>query len=264
MPLTQFQARIAQLLAANRSEDSHLAGGAALHAQPGSLRYSQDLDYFHDSEVRVASAFVSDEKLLLENGYQVLKEMSQVGYIRCQLKKGKESTKVEWAHDSAWRFMPVQKDPNLGYVLHPIDLTINKILALAGRDEPRDYLDVHYTITNILSLGAQVWAACGKDPGFSPLSLLEILKRRGKYHAQDFSRLHLTHEVNLQKLKSEWLEALNQAESFIESAVLQKLEFGCLFYSKSKGTFVEPSSVNRGADLVAHSAQVGGVIPRMY
>ncbi len=60
MPLTRFQSQIALLLSKNRSEDSHLAGGAALHFAPNSLRYSMDLDYFHDSEERVATAFQAD------------------------------------------------------------------------------------------------------------------------------------------------------------------------------------------------------------
>ena len=40
MPLTKFQQEIASLLAANRTEDSYLAGGAALHIAPNSQRLS--------------------------------------------------------------------------------------------------------------------------------------------------------------------------------------------------------------------------------
>ena len=43
MPLTPFQAALARLLATNRSVDSYLAGAAALHIQPNSRRYSNDL-----------------------------------------------------------------------------------------------------------------------------------------------------------------------------------------------------------------------------
>jgi len=57
VPLTPFQAGVARLLAANRSPDSYLAGGAALHIEPNTNRYSDDLDYFHDSFERVAEAF---------------------------------------------------------------------------------------------------------------------------------------------------------------------------------------------------------------
>jgi hypothetical protein len=47
--------------------------------------------------------------------------------------------------------------------LHPIDLAVNKVLALAGRDEPRDLLDTLYQHREVLCLGALCWAACGKD-----------------------------------------------------------------------------------------------------
>ena len=46
MPLTPIQKKIACLLSQNRSPESHLAGGAALHFEPNSMRYSKDLDYF--------------------------------------------------------------------------------------------------------------------------------------------------------------------------------------------------------------------------
>ncbi|MCB0360932.1 MAG: hypothetical protein KDD44_14890, partial [Bdellovibrionales bacterium] len=107
MPLTKFQAEIAELLAVNRSEDSHLAGGAALHFEPSSTRFSNDLDYFHDTVERVASAFAADEKCLVENGFSVHSELKQSGYVRATVSRDGESTKIEWAHDSAWRFMPV-------------------------------------------------------------------------------------------------------------------------------------------------------------
>ena len=61
----------------------------------------------------------------------------------------------------------------VGYTLHPIDLAINKLLAVAGRDEPRDFLDIIDLHTRTLPIGALCWAGAGKDPGFTPFSLLE-------------------------------------------------------------------------------------------
>ena len=46
--------------------------------------------------------------------------------------------KIEWVQDSAFRFFPVQEDERFGYRLHDADAAINKVLALAGRDEVRD------------------------------------------------------------------------------------------------------------------------------
>lgn len=259
MPLTPYQTKVAQLLSQNRTEDSYLAGGAALHSQPNSIRYSEDLDYFHDSEVRVATAFAKDQALLKSEGYTCVVEMNQPGYIRCIVKKGNNATKVEWAHDSSWRFMPVQKEKGIGFVLHPIDLAINKVLALVGRDEARDFLDVMHAHETLLPLGALCWSACGKDPGLNPSSLLELLKRRGKYRPEDFIRLNLNMKIDLQDLKKKWLQALQEAEVFMNLAPPEQI--GRLYYSKSKKKFVEPKFNPLDKDIAIHSGQPGGVLP---
>lgn len=261
MPLTVFQKNLAKLLSTTRSQDSYLAGGAALHSRPNSLRYSQDLDYFQDSENRVATAFASDQELLKKNNYLCSIEIHQPGYIRAIVTKKGESTKVEWAFDSAWRFLPVVADVDLGFVLDPVDLAINKLLALAGRDEPRDFLDVIYTHETILPLPCQVWAACGKDPGFNPISLLELLKRRGRYHSEDFERLNLNVKIDLQSYKSKWLVLLSEIEVFIKRAPAK--EVGCLYYSKKQNKFVLPNFENQSDDISPHYGQLYGVFPQI-
>lgn len=177
MPLTDHQAEVARLLSANRSFDSYLAGGAAILIEPNTTRYSRDLDYFHDSDRRVAEAFASDRDLLERSGYALDVDLLQPGYVRAIVRKDGQATRVEWARESSWRFLPTVKDDRVGFLLHPVDLTVNKVLALAGRDEPRDVLDVLHLHGLVLPLGALCWAACGKDPGFTPLSLLELLRR---------------------------------------------------------------------------------------
>jgi hypothetical protein len=258
MPLTKFQLQIARLLSENRSEDSYLAGGAALHFSPKSTRYSNDLDFFHDSVERVASAFLADEKILIEAGFTVQIEMKQPGFIRSLVIKKKDSTKIEWAHDSAWRFMPPVKNKDAGVQLHPIDLAINKLLALVGRDEARDFLDILYINKEILALGPLCWAAVGKDPGFTPYSLLEILKRRGKYRPEDFSRLILKETIDIIQIKSVWLETLSQAETFIKTQ--DPSQIGCLYYSSKEKKFVDPTY---STDTIPHFGSPGGVLPRM-
>lgn len=257
MPLTEFQKKLAQLLAKNRSPESHLAGGAALHFQPNSLRYSNDLDYFHDSIERVASAFAADQEDLMQAGYQVAIEIKQVGYIRAKVFSNEGATKVEWAQDSDWRFLPVIQNDELGYVLHPLDLAINKVLALAGRNEPRDFLDVMFIHNTILHLGALCWAAAGKDPGFTPVSLLDLLKRRGKFQQDDFNRLKLNQPVELTQLKLEWLNALEEAQEFIESRPSR--EMGCLYFSEKNKKFFAPDVKDK--NYLPHFGRPGGVLP---
>jgi len=258
MPLTDYQANLARLLSGNRSFDSYLAGGAAILIEPDSTRFSRDLDYFHDSEARVAESFDADRKLLESSGYILEVELHQPGFVRAIVRQGADATRVEWARDSAWRFLPTVQDERVGFVLHPVDLAVNKVLALAGRDEPRDVLDTLHFHRTLLSLGGLCWAACGKDPGFTPLSLLEQLKRRGLVHEEDLKRLDLAAPVDLHSLKAEWLEALDTVEAFVESRPSE--EIGCLYYSASQRSFVDPRKVS---DAVPHFGRPGGVLPRV-
>jgi hypothetical protein len=255
VPLTGLQAAIAELLAVNRSSDSYLAGGAAMHIEPNSKRTSNDLDYFHDSEERVAQAFVADDRLLRQEGYEVEVLLQQPGFVRALVRKHGDETKVEWAHDSAWRFLPTIRTARCGFQLGPIDLAVNKLLALVGRDEPRDYLDIHDAMAT-LPLGALCWAAAGKDPGFTPAMLLDLLRRRGRYRPEDFARLDLVAPVDLQALKARWLAALEDAERFV--ATRDPAEIGCLYYSPAKRTFVQPEP---GERVVPHYGRPGGVLP---
>jgi hypothetical protein len=255
--LTELQAWLGRLLSVNRSEDSYAAGAAGFLVSPNTQRYSHDLDYFHDSEARVASAYADDRRTLLANDCEVLDEISQPGYIRAIVRREDDATKIEWSHDSSWRFMPVLRSDAFGYQLHPVDLATNKVLALAGRDEARDLLDAIYLHEHELALGALVWAASGKDPGFSPLSLLELLRRRGRVREEDLKRLHLARSIDLQELKRKWMQALEDAEAFVRSRPPE--EAGCLYFDPDSRRFVQPQPLD---DVAVHYGRPGGVLPR--
>lgn len=167
VPLTEIQGAILGLIASSGTTDRYLAGGTALHFSPTSSRYSHDLDIFHDSEQRVAEAFAADREVLQAEGFEVDLVLSQPGFIRALVSRSGGATQIDWAHDSSWRFMPLVGDPVGGYLLHPVDLATNKVLALAGRDEPRDFVDIMYAIDMIMPLGAMVWGAVAKDPGYN-------------------------------------------------------------------------------------------------
>lgn len=262
MPLTDFQRELLAVLAPGRTPDSYLAGGAALHFAPNSTRYSHDLDFFHDATERVAEAYDHDRARLLDAGFELEVALSQPGFVRAIVTRGGNATQIDWAQDSAWRFMPVVQDPLGGYLLHDVDLALNKLLALAGRDEPRDYVDIHFVMERVLPLGPLVWAAAGKDPGFTPLSLLEQLKRRGRPRAEEIARLDLAEPFDLVKAKERWLAALDAAERFVASRPPD--EVGCLYYSAERERFeapkAEPELAAQG--LTPHYGRPGGVLPR--
>lgn len=262
VPLTEFQRAILSLIGPARTPDSYVAGGTALHFTPESTRYSHDLDLFHDAEERVAEAFEADRSTLEEGGFAVNPVLSQPGFIRAVVARDGSATQIDWAHDSSWRFMPVVEDPLGGYLLHPVDIATNKALALAGRDEPRDFVDILYVIDTIMPLGALVWAAVAKDPGYNPRSLLEQLRRRGKLRPEEVARLDLRVPFDHEAARSRWRNALDRAETFVMGRPPD--EIGGLYYDRVDDRFVEPTP-DRPLDeqgLVIHYGRPGGVLPR--
>ena len=93
-------------------------------------RYSADVDLFHDLEDSVARSAEADAATLRAAGYELSRTPT---FHRAVVGADRRALKIEWAHDSAFRFYPVQADEQLGYRLHDADAAVNKVLALAGR-----------------------------------------------------------------------------------------------------------------------------------
>lgn len=258
MPLSDLQRAVLAAIWKNRNESSHLAGASAIHASPSSIRYSGDLDFFHDSEANVAEAFAKDRASLEASGFAVKLLLSQPGFIRGQIEQEDERVIIDWAHDSAWRFMPTISLEGIGHVLHPVDLAVNKVLALAGRDEPRDWVDTLYLDANFIALGAVVWAAVGKDPGMNPEMLLGLLSRKGKIQQRDLDRLILTPGVRPDELRAQWAQSLADAKIFVESR--PPSEAGNLYVDPESGKFFTPAP---GDAYQLCAPQSGGILPRI-
>lgn len=259
MPLTELQSNILAVISSHRSPENYVAGGTALHFEPNSSRFSRDLDIFHDALEAVAPSFEKDRISLEGAGFTLEVIISQPGFIRAIVRKTNEATQIDWARDSAWRFMPTIKHEKGGFLLHPVDVATNKMLALVGRNEPRDYVDALEVIETILPLGPLVWAAVAKDPGFSPASLLEHLRRQGRHRMEDYERLDLVKPFDPVEAKQKWITALERASDFIASRPPK--EAGCLYWNVDTKRFVDPLVSNK-PDIIPHFGRSGGVLPR--
>ena len=162
-----------------------------LHRAATTPRYSVDLDLFHDLEDSVARSAEADAATLQAAGHEVSWLLRAPTFHRAVTRVHTGSLRIEWAQDSAFRFFPLFEDDRFGYRLHDTDAAVNKILALAGRSEIRDFVDVLHLDVTYLSLGGLVWAGCGKDPGFTPDFLLEQASRHAAYTQVDLDRLAL-------------------------------------------------------------------------
>jgi hypothetical protein len=60
-------------------------------------------------------------------------------------------------------------------------------------------------------LPAICWAACGKDPGFTPLSLLKMMKRFARINPVELDKIK-ARALDPVSLKTKWIEMSNQAE----------------------------------------------------
>lgn len=256
MPLSKIQTEVLGLISVNRSPESHLAGATGIHMSPKAIRISHDLDLFHDSEKAVADAFNKDIQILKENEYTIEVSLSQPGFIRARIHNASGSLLIDWAQDSIWRFMEPVSLQGIGWVLHPVDLAVNKVHALAGRDEPRDFLDTIYLHHQVLPLGALIWAAAGKDPGMNPRMLLELLQRKGHITQKEIERLDLSTEVLLEDLIRDWKQALADAKDWIKNRPAE--ESGCLYTDPATGRLIAPEI---GKDAAILRGQPGGVLP---
>jgi len=261
MPLTAFQKKVARLLADNRNPESHVAGGAVINRAETSLRFSADLDIFHDVAASVAVSAQQDAKTLTHAGYSVEWILRGEGIFKAEATYGEDRIRVDWTTDSAFRFFPVQPDEEFGYALHPADLATNKVLALAGRTEIRDFLDTLTIDETYLSLGATVWSACGKDPGFTPLLLLDQANRHSRFQESDLKVESLARPVDLRELKKRWLTAREQAEKLFEQ--LPEEELGCLYLDQNNKPVTPAPSSPEFFKLVRHFGSVRGAWPKI-
>lgn len=254
MPLSDLQSRLLRLLGAHRNPESYVAGASPL-ARVGP-RFSADIDVFHDREEAVALAAVADAAVLEQAGYRV-EWLRRLPAIHAALIHADAAvTHLEWLADSDFRFFPVVPDALFGYVLHLADIATNKALAAAGRREPRDVLDLLLIHDRYLPLGAVIWAAVAKDPGFTPEGLIAEIRRNARYQQADYARLDTAGPIDAGAVSTALRGALTAADTFVRA--MPAGHEGLLFLEN--GRVVQPDPTRLDAYL-AHAGQRRGHWP---
>jgi len=254
VPLSKIQSDVLRLLASHRDPESYVAGATPLNRN--APRYSGDIDVFHDREERVAAAALLDAKALEMEGYDVswLRQLPLI--YTAEVKRVNDSTRLEWVADSDFRFFPTLRDDTFGYILHPVDLAANKVMAAAGRREVRDLVDVVTIHETILPLGAIIWAAVEKSPGFTPEGLIAEIRRNSNYPAADWRALQSAQPLDAKDILCRLRKALDDAEAFVSRMPTDKM--GLLFIEN--GVVVQPDPDSLGA-YETHAGQRQGHWP---
>lgn len=168
-----------------------------------------------------------------------------------------ESTILDWAHESAWRFLPLVPISGGGVMLHPIDLAINKLVALANRREPRDVVDAIFADAQILPFPAMVWAVVEKNPGLNPSSYLEQFRRR-TLTPEDATYLRFTGAYRVEDAAQHFRRMASAADTFI--AANTRREPGALLQDRRTGSFFLPQPGEDWAHTREHRGALGEVI----
>ncbi len=266
MALTDFQRAVCRLLAERRiaSGESYVARGGALGEATSSRRISQDIDVFHDTSDAVAASWESDRGLLESQGLDVSTLRERRSFVEAIVAKGDASVLVQWAADSAYRFFPLVEHAEFGLTLAPFDLATNKVLALVGRIEARDWIDVIDSHGPIQPLGYLAWAACGKDPGFSPASILEHAARTARYSEDEIDALSFAGAApTAGALSRAWHAMLDDARTIVAALPPDRAGTcvldggGALF----RGSVEDLTNALNSGELQFRGGSIRGVLP---
>ncbi len=196
--LTPLQRRIASIVGGlTDAQQFALAGGAALIARGDVDRLTRDLDFFGPSAVEVDQIIPIVERALTDAGLSVHRIRESSGFYRPEVSQAGDVTEVDFGAD--FRLLPIEQGP-LGPTLAGEELAINKVLAVFGRAEARDFVDLS-ALTKRYGLEHLMRRASEKDPGFDAQVFAEMLTKferlpRDEFEIsdQDYQRLVRTIE----------------------------------------------------------------------
>ena len=268
MALTALQRQICRLLAEHRiaSGESYVAGGVALNELLAGSRVSRDIDVFHDTNEAVIASWESDRRVLASRGFAITVLRERPSHVEAEVRTPDEIVRVEWARDSAYRFFPLVRHPDLGLALHPFDLATNKVLALIGRVEIRDWVDTIHCGEHVQPLGYLAWAAAWKDPGFSPGAILDEAARTCRYAEDEVAELAFDGPPpSAGDLSRRWRSLLDAARATVE--VLPAGEMGtCVLTTAGtlfQGSAREAAAAVNDRRLLFHRGRIRGALPQI-
>ena len=136
-------------------------------------RLTRDLDYFAESAEAVDRCLPALEEALASAGLEVQRRQVGHGFARLVVQGESEETVIDLGADA--RLLPPEKT-GYGLILSGEELAIDKVLAIFGRAEPRDFIDLsvlepRYGLTRLLQQASE------KDPGFQLAVFRQMLDR---------------------------------------------------------------------------------------
>ena len=265
MAVTAFQSEVLKRIARSRIDggETYIAGGLALNHLLKRPRVSSDVDVFNSTYSALERAADHDCEVLKAAGYDIRVTRRRDYIVEVVASREGGSTELQWVQDSAYRFFPLVEDELLGLTLHPFDLATNKLLALAGRRVPRDWVDTITCAEDIQPLGLLAWAANGKDPGLTPNYILEMCMRT-TYSRPEFElAIKNAKDYNVEELSQKWHDMIWRARETVK--LLPPSEVGKVVMTREGELFKGDDETLRQAladnEIVFHEGTIGGAWP---
>lgn len=183
--LTKFQLRLARLfLAMPEASGFALAGGAALIFWKAVDRGTVDLDFFTATGEEITLAAERFRARLRDEGLDFDVVQSSPAFVRMAIHHPatKETVLVDVGHD--YRLQDAVAT-EIGSVLSVEELAADKLLALFGRAEARDFVDV-FALHRRLGFARMLQLAKQKDPGLDLHVLAGMLARFERLPRREF------------------------------------------------------------------------------
>jgi hypothetical protein len=164
------------------ARDFALAGGGALVVRGVVERPTQDLDFFATAPDSVDRLRPVLERALRDQGLTVEMRRAVPGFAQYRVSDASEGTAVDLSWDT--RLHPAEPTA-FGLVLSRDELAADKTLALFGRAEARDFVDV-YRLRRFYSRDDLYRFAREKDRGFDLAMFGVAVARIDRHERRDF------------------------------------------------------------------------------
>jgi len=182
----------------------YLTGGTALAAFYLQHRLSEYLDIFTREERLIR--YVGDQFIekLKEANFQVETVRRFLSFLELIIKKESESVRVHLAIDSPFRFKRTIRTDRGVEVDSLVDIATNKLLALFGRFEPRDFIDIFFVAREKdLDLDTLISKSKEKDPGLDEYYLAIAFEKADEFpDSAEKMPVNMLKPLDMRELKS--------------------------------------------------------------
>jgi len=188
------------------------------------------------------------------------------GFVEAEVRLDEQSVLLQWARDSAFRFYPLVAASGVRACAASLRSRHVQDPCAGGTRRAADFIDTLSCGREVQPLGYLAWAACGKDPGFSPSGILDEAARTSRYTEVELRGLDFSEKPpDAADLARSWRTQLDEARQVVamlppEQAGRAVLDTTGRLFTGGAGTLHEALVSNA---LLYHAGSIRGAFPTL-